>query len=113
MPVVIGVSFEMRRFKVKRGRGFAYLEEYVGRGVVTTATYEARGFGVHSGMALMKASVLAPEAILLPADFEEYRRYSRLFKAAVADHLAFQDRVRSAIAGALCNARVALIKRHS
>ena len=36
-------------------------------------------------MALMKAAALAPEAILLPADFDEYRRYSRLFKAAVAD----------------------------
>ena len=36
-------------------------------------------------MALMKAAALAPEAVLLPADFDEYRRYSRLFKAAVAD----------------------------
>jgi DNA polymerase-4 len=33
----------------------------------------------------VKAASLAPEAILLPADFDEYRRYSRLFKAAVAD----------------------------
>jgi DNA polymerase-4 len=52
---------------------------------VTTATYEARAFGIRSGMALMKAAALAPEAVLLPADFDEYRRYSRLFKAAVAD----------------------------
>ena len=36
-------------------------------------------------MALMKAAALAPEAVLLPADFDEYRRYSRLFKAIVAD----------------------------
>ena len=33
----------------------------------------------------MKAAALAPEAFLLPADFEEYRRYSRRFKAAVAE----------------------------
>jgi DNA polymerase-4 len=59
------------------------LREYVGRGVITTATYEARAFGVNSGMGLMKAAKLAPDALLLPADFDEYRRYSRLFKEAV------------------------------
>ncbi|MGH8701457.1 MAG: Y-family DNA polymerase, partial [Burkholderiales bacterium] len=57
--------------------------EYSGRGVITTATYEARAFGLHSGMGLMKAAKLAPDALLLPADFDEYRRYSRLFKDAV------------------------------
>ncbi len=61
------------------------LSQYTGRGVATTATYEARALGVHSGMGLMKAAKLAPEAILLPADFEQYTRYSRLFKAAVAE----------------------------
>lgn len=66
-------------------RRFSTLRTYAGRGVVTTATYEARALGVHSGMGLMKAAVLAPEAVLLPADFDEYRKYSRLFKAAVAE----------------------------
>src|SRR5258708_1904152 len=64
-------------------RRFARLREYTGRGVATTATYEARELGVHSAMGLMKAAHLAPDAVLLPADFDEYRRYSRLFKAAV------------------------------
>jgi len=64
---------------------FATLHHYTGRGVITTATYAAREYGVHSGMGLMKAAALAPEAVLLPVDFEEYRRYSRLFKAAVAE----------------------------
>ncbi len=59
------------------------LRGYVGRGVITTATYEARALGVHSGMGLMKAAQLAPDALLLPADFDQYRRYSRLFKDAV------------------------------
>jgi DNA polymerase-4 len=62
---------------------FARLADYAGRGVVTTATYEARGFGVHSGLGVMKAARLAPDAVLLPVDFDEYRKYSRLFKAAV------------------------------
>jgi DNA polymerase-4 len=62
---------------------FPRLRGYTGRGVITTATYEARAFGVHSGMGLMKAARLAPDALLLPADFDEYRRYSRVFKDAV------------------------------
>jgi len=63
-------------------RRFARLRDYAGRGVATTATYEARELGVHSAMPLMKAARLAPDAVLLPADFEQYRRYSRLFKEA-------------------------------
>jgi DNA polymerase-4 len=59
------------------------LREYSGRGVITTATYEARALGVNSGMGLMKAAKLAPDALLLPADFDQYRRYSHLFKDAV------------------------------
>lgn len=63
---------------------FARLRDYAGRGVITTSTYEARALGVFSGMGMMKAAALAPDAVLLPADFEAYRHYSRLFKAAVA-----------------------------
>ena len=66
-------------------RRFSTLAGYNGRGVITTATYPARDLGVHSGMGLMKAAARAPQAILLPVDFESYRRYSRLFKAAVAE----------------------------
>ncbi|HMH17859.1 MAG TPA: DNA polymerase IV [Burkholderiales bacterium] len=78
-PLVIGG----RRRDDAGGAAFPTLRHYSGRGVITTATYEARAFGVHSGMGLMKAAKLAPDALLLPADFDEYRRYSRLFKDAV------------------------------
>ena len=64
---------------------YARLRDYTGRGVVTTSTYAARDLGVFSAMGLMKAALRAPDAILLPADFEAYRKYSRLFKAAVAE----------------------------
>lgn len=89
-PVVVGG----RRAKGTAGPGgFARLRSYAGRGVVTTCTYEARAFGVRSGLGLMKAAALAPEAILLPADFEAYTRCSRLFKAAVAEIApVFEDR---------------------
>ena len=64
-------------------RKFATLAGYAGRGVITTATYAARALGVGSAMGLMKAAKLAPQAILLPADFDAYREKSRAFKAAV------------------------------
>ena len=67
----------------KATRRFARLSGYAGRGVITTATYEARALGVGSAMGLMKAARLAPEAILLPADFDAYHRASRAFKEAV------------------------------
>jgi DNA polymerase-4 len=64
---------------------FPRLAGYVGRGVITTATYAARQFGVGSAMGLMKAARLCPQAILLPVDFEEVRRFSRLFKQTIAE----------------------------
>jgi DNA polymerase-4 len=64
---------------------FPRLAGYVGRGVITTATYAARQFGVGSAMGLMKAARLCPQAILLPVDFDEVRRFSRLFKQTIAD----------------------------
>lgn len=79
LPVVVGGP---RR---KPGSGADHgmrLGDYKGRGVATTCTYEARAFGVRSGMGLMKAAALAPEALLLPANFDAYRRISAAFKAA-------------------------------
>jgi DNA polymerase-4 len=63
---------------------FSRLRDYTGRGVITTSTYEARALGVFSGMGVMKAAKLAPDALLLPTDFDAYRHYSRAFKHAVA-----------------------------
>jgi len=88
LPVVIGGgSRHQPVWEVdasgQRRRRFARLGGYAGRGVATTATYEARALGVNSAMGLMRAAQKAPDAILLPTDFDQYRRYSRLFKAAV------------------------------
>ena len=64
---------------------FPLLKDYVGRGVITTATYPARQFGVGSAMGLMKAAKLCPQAILLPVDFDQYRRFSREFKRVIRE----------------------------
>lgn len=86
LPVVIGGSNAAQPSLAPDGtRLYSRLGDYVGRGVVTTATYEARALGVHSAMGMMKAARLAPDAILLPADFTRYREYSRLFKQAVVE----------------------------
>ena len=92
-PVVVGGrSLVPQRLQDGRWQ-FPLLREYAGRGVVTTATYPARAFGVHSGMGLMKAAQLAPDAILLPSDFEAYRGMSRRFKEAVTTVVPwFEDR---------------------
>jgi DNA polymerase-4 len=88
-PVVIGggarhqPAWETDPATGEKRRRFARLGDYAGRGVITTATYEARAFGVNSAMGMMKAAAKAPDAVLLPVDFDEYRKYSRLFKAAV------------------------------
>ncbi|HEY6451748.1 MAG TPA: DNA polymerase IV [Steroidobacteraceae bacterium] len=83
-PLVIGGS---RRRPASADPGhehFDRLRDYAGRGVVTTASYAAREFGVHSAMGLMQAAQLCPQAVLLPVDFDQYRRYSALFKQVVA-----------------------------
>ena len=64
---------------------FPLLKDYVGRGVITTATYAARQFGVGSAMGMMKAAKLCPQAIVLPVDFDEVRKYSRLFKSTILE----------------------------
>ncbi|APW43702.1 DNA polymerase Y family protein [Rhodoferax saidenbachensis] len=64
---------------------FPLLKDYTGRGVITTATYAARQFGVGSAMGMMKAAKLCPQAILLPVDFAQYRHYSQRFKTIITE----------------------------
>jgi DNA polymerase IV len=50
------------------------------RGVVSTANYEARKYGVHSAMPMKTAYKLCPHAVYLPVDYEAYSAASGLFK---------------------------------
>jgi len=81
-PAVLDPALRLRHIPLDV---FPRLRGYTGRGVITTATYAARQFGVGSAMGLMKAAKLCPDAILLPVDFDEYRRFSRAFKAVITD----------------------------
>jgi len=55
------------------------------RGVVASASYEARSFGIHAGMPLSKARRLCPEAIFIQADFPHYREASHRFMELLAE----------------------------
>ncbi len=94
LPVVIGGSRHSAEHEAQLLTQWGALEQipvdafprlgrYVGRGVITTATYAARQFGVGSAMGMMKAARLCPQAILLPIDFVRYRQYSRTFKEVI------------------------------
>jgi len=56
-----------------------------GRGVVAAASYEARAFGLRSGMPLVTASRLCPQAIFIQGSFPKYRDASEKFMAILAD----------------------------
>lgn len=47
------------------------------RGVVSTASYEARRYGVRSAMSMAKAKMLCPELVIVPSDYERYKAVSR------------------------------------
>src|SRR5436853_6106957 len=57
------------------------------RAVVTTASYEARKFGVFSATPAERARRLCPEAAFLPPDFELYRARSRDVFAVLREHV--------------------------
>ncbi len=53
----------------------------LGRGVVSTASYEARKFGVHSAMPISMAYRLCPKGVFLPCDFRRYNQVSKQIRA--------------------------------
>jgi DNA polymerase-4 len=65
-------SVEQRDDPSLRGR-----PTIVGAGVVLAASYEARAYGIHSGMGGRRARQLCPQAIVVPARFEAYTEASR------------------------------------
>ncbi len=80
------VSIELRRHPELRGRPVVV----AGRGpraVVTTASYEARRFGVGSAMPAARARRLCPQAVFLPPDFPAYREVSGRVMGIVRAHV--------------------------
>lgn len=68
-------------------RGKAIAVGYDGpRGVVSTASYEARRYGVHSAMAMSKAKRLCPHLIVVNSHFERYKEVSRQVRDIFSDY---------------------------
>jgi DNA polymerase-4 len=86
------VSVELRRRPELRGKPVivATGTDATARGVVMAASYEARRFGVHSALPLATAHRRCPQAILVPRDFELYRRASEEVMAVLR---RFSDRI--------------------
>ena len=61
------------------------------RGVVASASYEARSFGIHAGMPLATAYRLCPQAIFIEGGFPKYRDASQKFMAILADFTPFLE----------------------
>lgn len=68
-------AVEQRDNPELRGKAIAVGHEGE-RGVVATASYEARKFGVHSAMSSLRAKKLCPELIFVPSRFEDYKAVS-------------------------------------
>ena len=63
------------------------------RGVVAAASYEARAFGLHSGMPLVTAVRLCPQTIFIEGNYHRYSEASRKFMAILADFSPFLEPV--------------------
>ena len=70
-------SIEMRDDPTLAGRPVCVGGSADGRGVISSASYEARAFGVRSAMPTARALELCPELVLVPPDFERYTQASR------------------------------------
>jgi DNA polymerase-4 len=80
------VSIELTRRPELRGKPVVVAGSGP-RAVVTTASYEARKYGVGSAMPAARARRLCPEAIVLPPDFATYRAVSRTVMELVRAHV--------------------------
>lgn len=55
------------------------------RGVVASCSYEARKFGIHSGMPMNAAKRLCSHAVIVKSDFDSYSKYSKLVTEVIQD----------------------------
>jgi DNA polymerase-4 len=79
-------AVEMRDRPELRGRPLVVGGSPDSRSVATTANYEARKFGIHSGMSCAEARRRCPGCLFVPPDFEKYRRVSEQIHAVFREY---------------------------
>ena len=62
------------------------------RGVVASCSYEARKFGVHSGMPMRQAQQLCPEGIVIRGNTSNYTKYSKLVTDILKAHVPILEK---------------------
>lgn len=62
------------------------------RGVVASCSYEARKFGVHSGMPMRQAQQLCPEGIVIRGNTSNYTKYSKLVTDILKTHVPILEK---------------------
>lgn len=90
LPVIVAnspMSIERLRSLSQEIRRMRQMPEFIKgvRGVVASASYEARAFGVRSAMPLAKALALCPDATVLPGHFDRYRQVAEQLRAIWSD----------------------------
>lgn len=78
-------SVEQRNHTELRGKPIAVAHDEP-RGVVSTASYEARRFGVHSAMPVVSAKRMCPSLVLVPPHFDEYKAVSAQIHSIFHDY---------------------------
>ena len=75
-PIVVGADPAPKQVWYGAGPKRKLITIATGRGVVSTANYKAREYGIHSALPISKAWQLCPEAVFLPVNGELYNRVS-------------------------------------
>lgn len=69
-----------------RGKAFAIGRENSYRGVISTASYEARAYGIHSAMPLSEAYRIKPDLLVVHIDYSYYAEYHQKFISLIAEY---------------------------
>lgn len=85
------VAIEMRDNPALKGKPVAVGGSAEQRGVLSTCSYEARKYGLHSGMATSFAFKKCPNLILLPVDIEKYKIVSKKIHAIFKEYTPFVE----------------------
>ncbi len=69
-----------------KGKAFAIGRENTYKGVLSTASYEARKYGIHSAMSIAEAYKKLPTLIVVNGDYQEYKKYHRYFVNLIREY---------------------------